>query len=421
MMGFILLFGFIALMTIGLPIGFSLLLASFAGIIYGNYPITLFAQRMFTALDSFPLMAIPLFMLAGSLMSHGGIAKRILSFILGFVGHFQGSLGHVVAISSVILGGVSGSGVANTAVLSTTMFPEMKRRGYEEGFSAALIASSGSISLIIPPSIAMVLYGVSAQVSIGNLFMAGIVPGVMIGVLFLVYSFYIAKKKGYPIEGFVDKKERWKRFRDASWCLIIPIIVIFGIRGGIFTPTEGGAVMSAYAFFIGMFVYREIKLKDIPAVCLEAALNTAVVSTIIAATSLFSWLLTSAQIPQAIAASILSVTDNRILLLLLINLILLFVGMFIDSGPAIILLVPILAPVAVSIDMNLIQFGLIMIVNLTMSLLTPPVGTAVFVASNISGVPVGTLFKSLIPFWGIMLFVLMLVTYIPILTMWVVR
>jgi C4-dicarboxylate transporter DctM subunit len=420
MFGFILFGCFIGLMTIGLPIAFSLLLASLAALIYGNYPITLFAQRMFTALDSFPLMAIPLFMLAGSLMSHGGIARRILSFILGFVGHIQGSLSHVVAIASVVLGGVSGSGVANTAVLATTMFPEMKKHGYEEGFSAALIACSGAIALIIPPSIAMVLYGVSAQVSIGNLFMAGIVPGVMIGMLFLAYSFYIAKKKGYPIEGFVDKKERWRRFREASWCLVIPLIIIFGIRGGIFTPTEGGAVMSVYAFSIGMFVYKDIKVGDIPKICLEAALNTAVVSTIIAATSLFSWLMTSEQIPQAITRALLGVTDNRVLLLLIINMILLTVGLFIDSGPSIILLTPILAPVATSLGMNLIQFGLVMVINLTIGLLTPPVGTAVFVASNISGVPIGKLFKSLIPFWAIMLFVLMLVTYIPIITMWVV-
>jgi C4-dicarboxylate transporter DctM subunit len=417
----ILLFGcFFLFLFMGLPVGFGLALASLVAVVVNDYPITVFTQRMFTAVDSFPLMAIPLFMLAGALMSHGGITRRIIDFALSFVGGIRGSLGHVVAISGIIMGGISGSGVADTAALGSVMIPEMKKRNYETGFSAALVACSGSIGLIIPPSIAIIIYGVTAQASIGDLFMAAVAPGIMIGLGFLAYSYYFAVKNDYPSEGAVPGPEKWRRFKDASWALIMPVIIIGGIRGGIFAATEGGGVISVYALLVGMFIYKEIKLKDIPAICIEAAISTAVIAAIIAATSLFGWLLASEQIPQQITQALLGITDDKFMLLLLINLLLLVCGMFIDSGPAIMLLAPILVPVAINLGMHPVQFGLIMVINLTIGLLTPPVGTAMYVASNISGVPILRLSRCLVPFWGIMLAVLMLVTYWSGFTSWAI-
>lgn len=418
MLGLILFGGFALFLFLGLPVGFGLALASLAAIDYSGYPIAVFGQRLFTAVDSFPLMAIPLFMLAGSLMSHGGITSRIISFALAFVGGLRGSLGHVVSISGIILGGISGSGVADVAALGSVMIPEMKKRSYDVGYSAALVACSGAIGLIIPPSIAIIIYGVTTQASIGDLFVAAIAPGVLIGLGFLAYSYVFAVRRDYPVEGRVPGRERWRRFKDASWSLAMPVIIIGGIRGGIFTPTEGGAVISVYAFLVGLFVYKEITLAKIPRICMEAAIGTATIATIIAATSLFGWLLASEQIPQAITRALLSLSENKYVLLMLINILLLIVGMFIDSGPAIMLLAPILFPVVSSLGVHPVQFGLLMVINLTIGLLTPPVGTAMYVASNISGVPIAKLTRSLVPFWGIMLAVLMMVTYIPGFTTW---
>lgn len=418
MIGTILFCGFFLFLCTGLPVGFGLALASLGAVTYSHYPITVFTQRMFTAVDSFPLMAIPLFMLAGALMSHGGITRRIIDFALSFVGGVQGSLGHVVAISGVIMGGISGSGVADAAALGSVMIPEMKKRSYDIGFSAALIACSGSIGLIIPPSIAIIIYGVTAQASIGDLFMAAVLPGLLIGLGFLLYSYWFAKKHHYPSEGKVSGSERWRRFKEAIWALMMPVIIIGGIRFGIFTATEGGAVISVYALFVGMVIYKEITIAKLPAIFMEAAISTAIIAMIIAATSLFGWLLASEQIPQQITHGLLALTDNKFILLLLINLILLIFGMFIDSAPAIMLLAPILVPVVVQLGMNPIQFGLVMVINLTIGLLTPPVGTAMYVASNISGVPILRLSRSLVPFWGIMLLVLMLMTYCPAMTIW---
>jgi C4-dicarboxylate transporter DctM subunit len=411
------LFGLFAVFIIlGIPIGFVLSLASIGAIFKADYPIILLSQRFFTSLDSFPLMAIPLFMLAGSIMGYGGITRRIVDFALSFVGNIRGSLAHVVSISGIIMGGISGSGVADTAAIGTIMIPEMTKRKYDLGFSAALVAASGSIGLIIPPSIAMIIYGVTTNASIGDLFVAGIIPGVLIGAGFLLYSYYVARKYNYPKEGKVGLQGKWKSFKDASWALAMPFIIIFGIRGGIFTATEGGAVVSAYCLLISMFVYKEIKIKDLPKIMYEAAISTATIATIIAATSLFSWLLASQQIPQQITTALLGVTDNKILLLLIINGLLLIAGMFLDSGPAIMLLAPILAPVATTLGVDPVQFGVLMVINLTIGLLTPPVGTAMYVASNISGVPILPLSKKLMPFLAIMISVLLLVTYVPAIT-----
>lgn len=418
MIGIILFSLFAVFLFLGVPVGFALGVSSIAAIGYAHYPLTVLAQRMFTAVDSFPLMAIPLFMLAGALMSHGGITRRIIDFALCFVGPIRGGLGAVVAITGIIMGGISGSGVADAAAIGSIMVPEMNKRGYERPFSGALCACCGSIGLIIPPSIAIIIYACTANVSIGDLFMAAYAPGICIGLGFLAYCFILARVKGYPKEKKVTSAEIWKRFKDAIWALIMPLIIVFGIRGGIFTATEGGAVISVYGLVVGMFVYKEIKLQNLPEICMEAAESTATIGAIIATTTLFSWLLTSEQIPHKITLWMLGLTDNKYLLLLLINILLLITGMFIDSGPAIMLLAPILCPVATSLGVNLVQFGLVMVINLTIGLLTPPVGTAMYVGSNVSGVPIAKISRALVPFIAIMICVLLVVTYIPGFTAW---
>jgi C4-dicarboxylate transporter DctM subunit len=360
-------------------------------------------------------------MLAGSLMEKGGITTRIIGFALSLVGGLRGALAHVVAISGVIMGGISGSGVADTAAIGTIMIPEMNKRGYHLPFSSALTAASGSIGLIIPPSIVMILYGVSSGSSIGDLFVAGFVPGVLIAAGFMLVSYFIAKKRGYPTEPKMNNAQRWGSFKESVWALMMPIIIIVGIRMGVFTPTEGGVVAAVYAFMIGKFIYKELDWGDFPEILSSATANTAVISFLIATASLFGWLLASEQIPQQISKGILSFSDNKYVILLLINLLLLVVGMFLDSGPAIILLVPVLVPVAQSLGVNLTQFGLMMTINLTIGLLTPPVGTVLYVSSNISKVPLSRLSMAVLPFIAVMLTVLMLITYIPQLTAWVIR
>lgn len=415
----ILLFGiFFVFLFFGLPVGFALGVACIGGVAYGNYPVSILTQRFFTAVDSFPLMAIPLFMLAGAIMGHGGITKRIIDFALCFVGHIRGGLAMVVAITGIIMGGISGSGVADAAAIGAIMVPEMSKRKYDRPFSGALCACCGSIGLIIPPSIAIIIYATTANVSIGDLFMAAYAPGICIGVGFLLFCYIIGRIKHYPKGERVAKGETWRRFKDAVWALLMPLIIVFGIRGGIFTATEGGAVISVYGLLVGMFIYKEITIKDLPAVLLEAAESTATIGTIICATTLFSWLLTSEQIPAKITNWLISLTSNKYLLLLLINVLLLITGMFIDSGPAIMLLAPILCPVATSLGVNLVQFGLVMVINLTIGLLTPPVGTAMYVGSNVAGVPIKDISRALLPFIGIMFAVLMLVTYVPAFTGW---
>ena len=323
----------------------------------------------------------------------------------------------VVTVTGIVMGGISGSGVADTAALGSILFPEMKDRNYDQGFSAAVIASSGSIGLIIPPSIALIVYGVSTQTSIGDLFMGGLIPGVLIGLCFLLYCHFVATKNNYPKENNISKEEKIKKFKDSIFALFMPIIIIVGIRGGIFTPTEGGAIVSMYALIISIFVYKDIKLKDLKSICLDAALSTAAITLIICATSALTWFLASNEIPQRVSMFIISLTDNKLALILLMSFLLLIVGMFIDSSPAIMMLSPILYPIASSIGINPVQFGVFMVILLTVGLLTPPVGTALYVVSNISKISIEKISKSLMPFWFIMIAVAIFVALFPILTL----
>lgn len=408
---------FLVFLFLGFPVGFAIILSTLSGLIIQQEPLALISQRFFTAIDSFSLMAIPLFMFAGSIMSKGTITKRLIDFALVIFYKSRGALAKVVTVTGIVMGGISGSGVADTAALGSILFPEMKDRNYDQGFSAAVIASSGSIGLIIPPSIALIVYGVSTQTSIGDLFMGGLVPGIIIGLCFLLYCHFVATKNNYPKENNISKEEKIKKFKDSIFALFMPVIIIVGIRGGIFTPTEGGAIVSMYALIISIFVYKDIKLKDLKSICLDAALSTAAITLIICATSALTWFLASNEIPQRVSMYIISLTDNKLALILLMSFLLLIVGMFIDSSPAIMMLSPILYPIASSIGINPVQFGVFMVILLTVGLLTPPVGTALYVVSNISKISIEKISKSLMPFWFIMIAIAIFVALFPILTL----
>lgn len=408
---------FLVFLFLGLPVGFAIILSTLSGLIIQQEPLALISQRFFTAIDSFSLMAIPLFMFAGSIMSKGTITKRLIDFALVIFYKSRGALAKVVTVTGIVMGGISGSGVADTAALGSILFPEMKDRNYDQGFSAAVIASSGSIGLIIPPSIALIVYGVSTQTSIGDLFMGGLVPGIIIGLCFLLYCHFVATKNNYPKENNISKEEKIKKFKDSIFALFMPVIIIVGIRGGIFTPTEGGAIVSMYALIISIFVYKDIKFKDLKSICLDAALSTAAITLIICATSALTWFLASNEIPQRVSMYIISLTDNKLALILLMSFLLLIVGMFIDSSPAIMMLSPILYPIASSIGINPVQFGVFMVILLTVGLLTPPVGTALYVVSNISKISIEKISKSLMPFWFIMIAIAIFVALFPILTL----
>lgn len=411
---------FVVFVLLGVPVSFVLGIASLIALVFiGGYPLQIVVQRMFTAVDSFALMAIPFFMLAGGLMDKGGITRRIVDFANALVGFLRGGLAHIAIVSGVVLAGISGSAVADTAAIGSILVPEMTKRGYDRDFSAAMVASAGIIGPIIPPSIPMIIYGVIAQISIGDLFMAGIVPGLLIGVGLMFVAYRVAVKRGYPTEERLSNAEKWQRLKNAIWAILMPLIIIVGIRGGIFTPTEGGVVASVYGLLVGMFIYKELKPKDLPKILGDAVISTASVSFLIATASLFSWILGSERIPQAIAAFFLSISTNKYVILFLINVLLLIVGMFLDVAPAIILLMPVLLPLVSSLGVDLVHFGLIATLNLAIGLLTPPVGTALYVACNIAKVSLADISKAVLRFIAVILVVLFLVTYVPAVTLWV--
>ncbi|MDK2801010.1 MAG: C4-dicarboxylate transporter, DctM subunit [Clostridiales bacterium] len=416
----ILFITFIILVLIGMPIAFTLGLASTAALLKaGGYPLTVVVQRMFTAIDTFSLMAIPFFMLAGGLMESGGISRRIVNFANIFVGTVKGGLAIVGVISSMFFAGVSGSAVADTAAMGSILIPAMSEKKYDRSFASAVIAASGTIGPVIPPSIPMVVYGVIAGVSIGDLFLAGVVPGALIGLALMFISYIIATKRNYPSEEKLSYKQAMTYLKEAVWAILMPFVIMGGILSGIFTPTEAGVIAAVYALIIGVFVYKEIKLKDLPKVFKDAIISTTVVMFIIATASLFSWILTGERIPQQVAQFFMSLSNNPYVILMLVNIVLLIVGTFLDVTPALILLMPVFLPLMKNLGIDLVHFGVVVVVNLCIGLLTPPVGTCLFVSCNIGKVKLGEISKAVLPFISAMIVVLFLITYFPQLIMWV--
>ncbi|MBU1696667.1 MAG: TRAP transporter large permease, partial [Proteobacteria bacterium] len=352
---FILLFGFF---IVRMPIAFAMG-ASSAVAMYFFYdvPLQVLVQLMFTSNDSFPLLAVPFFMLAGSLMEYGGISRRIVNFANASVGFIHGGLAHVTILASMFFAGISGAAAADTAAVGTLMIPEMKKRGYDPGFASAVQASAGSIGVIIPPSIPMVIYGVMSSTSIGALFLGGIGAGLLVGFSLMAVAYLISRKKGYLPAADFSWDHVLKTFKEAKWALVMPFIIIGGIMSGIFTATESAVVATDYALIVGFFVYKELKIKDLPAIFTKASMTSALVMFIIANASVFGWVLAFQQIPQLIAQWFIALTDNPVVLLLIINLLLLIIGTFIETASALIIFVPLLVPLISHIGIDPVQFG----------------------------------------------------------------
>ncbi|MBD7943091.1 MULTISPECIES: TRAP transporter large permease [Psychrobacillus] len=417
-----LLFGtlFICLL-IGVPIAISLGVSALVAIYFGsNLPLGIIAQKAFTSLDSFPLLAIPFFMLAGVLMSKGGVSKRLLDMAAALVGWIVGGLSLVTIVASMFFAAISGSGPATVAAIGGFMIPEMKKKKYDGGFAAAVSASAGSIGVIIPPSIPFVLYGVIGSVSVGSMFLAGILPGIIIGIGLMITAYFIAKKRGYKSEdnASFSFKDVLKATYDAKWALLIPIIILGGIYGGFFSPTEAAVVAVVYALIIGLFVYKELTWKSVFECFREAVVINATTMIIIGLSVSFAYFMTLEQVPNDISSFLTELSTNPIVILIAINIILLIVGMFIDTISALVILTPILLPIVIAVGVDPIHFGVILVTNLAIGFITPPLGVNLFVASSVGNVKFEKIVMAVIPFLFSMIVCLILITFLPSLSLW---
>jgi len=413
---------FIIFLILGIPIAFVLGLTSFVGLLYsGDIPLLLIPKQMFSGTDSFPLLAVPFFILAGNLMNIGGITKRLIHFCNILLGHVRGGLALVNVVASMFFAGVTGAAVADTSALGSILIPAMTREKYDRDFSAAVTAASSTVGPIIPPSIPMVILGTVGELSVGALFLAGVVPGILVGLSLLVVAYVISVKRDYPKEKRKSLKEFFLGLKDALLALLMPAIIMGGILGGIFTPTEAAVVAVFYAFLVSFLVYREIRWKDLPRVLIDSVVVTSIIMFVIANSAIFGWILANHQVPQAVAHIFLSITNNKWVLLLLINLFLLFVGTFMETTASLIILTPILLPLAVKVGIDPIHFGLVMVLNLVIGLITPPLGVCLFIACSIAKITLEQIVKAILPFLIAAILVLFIVTYIPELSLWIPR
>lgn len=416
--GITLFLTFFILLLMNVPIASSLGLASVITLFLFNLPVKVYTYTMFAATAKFTLLAIPFFILAGMVMEKAGISKRLINFANKSVGHMKGGLAIVTVLTSSFFAAISGSGPATVAALGSILIPAMDEEGYDKGMASALVATSGAIGIIIPPSIAFVVYGVVAQVSIGKLFMAGIIPGLVFGLALILVSLIVTRKYDLVKHDLATPKEMWLAFKDAFWGLLTPFIILGGIYGGIFTPTEAAGVAVFYGLFVGFFIYKELKIKDLANLLVQASVSSAVVMLIVASASVFAWIITTNGIAGNIANSMISITTNKYLILLLINVILLVAGMFIDAISAFYILLPIFLPILATIGVDLTLFGVIMTVNLAIGQITPPVGVNLYVACGIADIGLNRISKAVIPFLIAAIVALMLITYIPMISLW---
>ncbi|WJV18982.1 TRAP transporter large permease [Rossellomorea marisflavi] len=418
----ILIVTLLLLFLVGVPVAVALGLSTcLAMFLAGDIPLMALPQRAFVSLDSFPLLAIPLFILAGVIMEYGGISQRLINLANALTGHLTGGLAVVTVVTTMFFAAISGSSVAATAALGTILVPAMIKRGYEKEFSGGVQALSGTLGIIIPPSIPLILYGTAVGASIGDLFIAGMVPGIIIGIGIIITVYIIAKKRNYAKEEKKSGREIGRAFVQAIPAIIMPVIILGGIYTGIFTATEAAGVAVAYAFIVGVFVYRTINLSKLKIILTQASLTTSTIMFILATAGLFSWVLTIENVPQRVAGMITSISNNPMVFLGIVVLLLLVVGMFMETNASIIILAPILVPVASELGINPVHFGIVMIVTLAIGMVTPPLGLNLFVVSKIASLRMDKLTKSLIPFYVAVLVCLIIITFIPSLTLSVVE
>ena len=417
----IVLFGaFFFMLALGVPIVYAIGLSTLASIstqLDFNSALSVVSQKLASGLDSFTLLAIPFFILSGNIMNHGGIARRLINFARILGGRLPGSLAHCNILANMLFGAISGSAVASAAAMGGVMHPQQVKEGYDPAFSTAVNVASAPTGLLIPPSNTMIVYSsIAGSVSIAALFMAGYIPGLLWGAAVMVLAGIMAKRRGYQAEERVTLKIALKTFWQAIPSLLLIVIVIGGILAGVFTATEGSAIAVVYATVLSL-IYKSFKLKDIPRIVLESAKTTGIITFMIGLSSIMSWAMAFTEIPDMIATAILGLTDNKILILLLINVLLLVVGTFMDVTPAILIFTPILLPICTAFGMSPIQFGILLCFNLSIGTITPPVGTILFTACRVGGTTIESVIKTLLPYFAVILIALLLVTYIPAISM----
>lgn len=416
---FILLF---ALMLLGVPVAVALgtttLLTSF---FFTDMDLMGIPSKIFDGLNKYTLMAIPMFILAGSLLSRGSSAHRIIEFAKSLVGHLPGGLPIAAILASIIFAAVSGSSPATVAAIGSVMYGAIKQAGYNEQFAIGTIATSGTLGILIPPSIVFIVFGVTADQSIGKLFMAGVIPGLMIGAMMMIATYFLAKRSGFKAGKRASFKEQFTAFKNAFWALLIIVIVIGGIYGGIFTPTEAGAFSVMYAFFVSFFIYRDTKFKDLYKIILDSAQTSSMIFFIIANAMLFAHFLTDEQIPQHITQMIIEANMGPLMFLLIVNILLLLMGQFMEPSSVVMITVPLLLPIGMALGIDPIHLGVIMVVNMEIGMITPPVGLNLFVASGITGLSLKQVIVASLPMTTILLIGLLLVTYIPEISLWLPR
>lgn len=409
---------FLVLLLIGLPIAFCLGISSLAYLVLSGISLTIVPQRMFSGIDSFVLLCIPGFVMAGNLMNVGNITQHIVRFSNALVGHIRGGLGLANVGGSMIFSGISGTAVADAASIGSVMIPGMAKSGYDKPFAAAVTAASSTIGPIIPPSVPMIIVGSLSGISVGRMFLAGAIPGLLLGIAMMITVYWLAMRRGYPKEKRATLRELLKEGRSAFWALLMTFIILYGIIGGLFTPTEASIVASLYALLVGTFVYKGINWSNLRGILVDTVLTSASLMLLVGLANLFGWILTSQQIPQLLAAGILQISDNPLVVILIINLILLFVGSFMETIAALIILFPALLGVATGIGMDPVHFGVMAVLNLMIGLTTPPVGVCLFVVSGIGKLPMLRVARAIVPFLICNLIVLLLVSYVPAISLW---
>jgi len=416
---FLLLF---ILITFSVPIGLSIGGATIVALLcFTDMDLIVLSQYCVTGIDSFSLLAIPYFILAGTIMSVGGIAKRLVDLAASFIGHITGGLGAVVALASMFFGAISGSSLATVSAIGSIMVPQMKRKGYNLGYSAVLTACAGTIGAVIPPSIPLVIYGCVTGTSIGDLFLAGIMPGILIGIGLMIGNYFVCKKNGYAREQRVPVKGALKSTWDAKWALLAPFIILGGIYAGIFTPTEAAVVAVVYSIIVSVFIYKEISFKGLYDAFVTTAVVNGITSFLLGISTGFAAYLSMAQVPKELTEWLIGITDNKIIFLLIINVTLLIIGCVIDNIPATLILAPMLLPAMLAYGVDPVHFGVFMTINLLIGLVTPPYGCSLFVASAVCNVKMEEMLKYIAVPLITLLVCLMLITYIPGITLFLVK
>lgn len=414
----ILALGIVGLILIGMPLGFAIIMASIGTIWMSGINPVIIAQRLYSGMDSFTLLAIPFFLLAGALMSRGGMTQRLVDFANALVGRFHGGLAMSNVVASTFFSGISGSAVADTSMLGRIFIPAMEKEGYARGFSVAVTSASSVVAPIIPPSIAFIVYGVISGVSIVELFVAGLVPGVAFSVAALAYIVMASRRRGYRVHAPVPLSVVTQTFVRAIAAIIMPVLILLGIVTGVFTVTECSAIAVGYALVVGLGIYRELTLRGILEALREAAHTTAVIMIIVGAAQLFAWQLAYAQVPQQAVSLITALSENPLVFLLMINLLLLFVGTFMEANAAMVMLVPVLHPVGVALGIDPVQLGIVIVVNLCLGLITPPIGLSLAVACKIANLPIERGMRDILPFLLMGIVLLAALSLLPGLSVW---